>query len=178
MTEINAEHARQSIFILPKHRHSTAILTCDETKKHLENVRHQRQHQSRTNIDECLRLQSIHKNIFDRQYQTSVNETISPVCSTNFSHAISNLAHEQRKTSTTSFHLVPRTDYVSLIRERRLAASNKQRIQNTCLPSPILVDEAKQTYVQTKMYNRILLTSCVVLVVQSYRRWKRHINDL
>jgi hypothetical protein len=51
-----------------------SIITWDESKKHLHDVRLRRQQQLATNINECHRLHTLHKQLYNRQFDSGSTE--------------------------------------------------------------------------------------------------------
>jgi len=54
-----------------------SIITWNEAKKHLHDVRLRRQQQLTTNINECHKLHTLHKQIYNRQFEYSSIEKSS-----------------------------------------------------------------------------------------------------
>lgn len=51
--------------------HTKPVITWVEAKKHLHDVRLRRQNELTKNINECYKLQNIHKQIFNRQFNST-----------------------------------------------------------------------------------------------------------
>lgn len=68
---LTVEHSQHELFSPCRREKTKPVITCQETKKHLHDIRVQRQNQLTATINECHRLRTIHKEIFNRQFQAN-----------------------------------------------------------------------------------------------------------
>ena len=105
---LNVECSNREFFSAFDYRTKKLKSPIVETKEFFEHLRRQRDKQSAETIGECRRLQTLHKNDFERQFQ-SIDSTVN-----NSERKIKPLT-DAESISTTKKYILPRRDYASNI---------------------------------------------------------------
>ncbi|CAF2237147.1 unnamed protein product [Rotaria magnacalcarata] len=104
---LKVEYPFRETFSSYQNQSKPAVVTWVEAKKHLHEVRQRRQNELALNIEECHRLQTIHKQMFNHKVDSFSNEklpNIKPIKSINNEYA-----------SSTNKYSIPRLEYASII---------------------------------------------------------------
>ena len=93
---------------------SQPAITCLETKKHLHDIRVQRQNQLTATINECHRLRTIHKEIFNRRFQSD-NQDKPPISTSNDPVQKPRPFIDQNDSFSTKKYAIPRMEHAAEI---------------------------------------------------------------
>jgi len=103
------------------------VITWAEAKKHLHDVRLRRQNQLAININECHKLSNMHKQIFNRQFDSNPTEKPSD----------NKLIHNEYSLSTNKYSL-PRIEYAPVIYQQAIPTFQVEKLSRSDNDIPIV----------------------------------------
>jgi len=119
-------------FSLPQENLNKQIITSNEAKKHLHDVRIRRQEQLELIINECERLRHVHKRIFNCQFEQ--NSPQKPTTN----HQINFVTNESPL--LTKRYIIPRLEYASIIYRQVTPTFELDQSIKTESQSPLIKD--------------------------------------